>query len=66
MIPVTISDVKFILRCEMARKTASGNYDTAAAIECVLETATEHWDEYGYKDDFVIHRKKQEVSHETL
>ena len=58
MLPVTISDVKFILRCEIARKAASGNFDSAAAIEYALETATEHWDEYDYKDDFVIHRQK--------
>lgn len=60
MLPVTISDVKFILRCEIARKTASGNFDSAAAIEMALEAATEHWDEYGYKDDFVIYRRKDE------
>lgn len=58
MLPVTISDVKFILRCEIARKTASGNFDSAAAIEIALETATEFWDEYDYKDDFIIHRRK--------
>lgn len=42
MLPVTIADVKFLLKCEIARKQASGCYDTAAAIEFALATAIEH------------------------
>lgn len=57
MLPVTIADVKFILNCEIERRKATGCYDSAAAIEYALECAMEHWDEYDYKDDFVIHRK---------
>ena len=60
MLPVTIADVKFLLKCEIARKTASGCYDTAAAIEFALATAIEHWNEYDYKDDFVIHKNDME------
>lgn len=57
VLTMTIADVKHILNCEIARRKDSHCYDSAAAIEYALETATDHWDEYDYKDDFVIHRE---------
>ena len=66
MLPVTIKDVKFILECEMARKRASGCYDSAAAIELALTSAMQYWDDNGYNDDFEIIKWKKEGAEECL